>query len=172
MSFKFRACLAPLLALALLAPAAATAEPNMIYLVRHAEKATGKDPALTVQGQERAGNLAAMLGRAGIAHIFSSTTTRTRQTAQPLARQVGLVVQEYDPAAPAALVDKVRALDGAVLVVGHSNTLAELVRRFGGEPGPDIGDDEYDRLYQLVPGKSGAMMTVLLTSLPANRSAK
>ncbi|WP_306391226.1 SixA phosphatase family protein [Telluria beijingensis] len=146
----------------------AFAEPSAIYLVRHGEKASlGQDPALTPQGQLRAQNIAAILHRSGIQAIFSTPTTRTLQTAQPLAQRLGLKVERYDPAKPQALVDKVKALHGAVLVVGHSNTLPELVRLFGGEPGADIADDEYDRLYQLAPGPGGAPRTVLMSSLPA-----
>lgn len=151
----------------LTAPCAALAEPGVIYLVRHAEKAdAGKDPELTAQGQVRAQNIAAILQKAGITRIFSSPTTRTRQTAQALARRSGVEVQSYDPAAPKALVEKVKSQSGAVLVVGHSNTLPELVRLFGGAPGADIADNEYDRLYQLIVGPDGAITTVLLTSLP------
>lgn len=157
------------LALAVLLPGMAFAEPSAIYLVRHGEKASiGKDPALTPQGQLRAQNIATILHRTSIQAIFSTPTARTLQTAQPLARQLGLQVGQYDPAAPKALVDKVKAVRGPVLVVGHSNTLPELVRLFGGEPGLDIADDEYDRLYQLTPDAGGAVRTVILSSLPAS----
>jgi len=160
------------LAFAMLTPVAALAEPSMIYLVRHGEKAAeGKDPDLTPQGQQRARNIATMLARTNINHIFSTPTNRTRQTAQPLAQQNGVQVQLYDPRAPQALVAKVKALSGAVLVVGHSNTLSELVRLFGGKPGAEIADNEYDRVYQLVPGTDGAVSTVLFTSLPATGPA-
>ena len=160
------------LLLIVLAPAAAIAEPSMIYLVRHGEKlAEGKDPDLTPQGQQRAQNIAAMLSKTGIAHIFSTATNRTRQTAQPLAQANRLQVQDYDPRTPQALVAKVKMLNGAVLVVGHSNTLPELVRLFGGQPGADIGDNEYDRIYQLIPGPNATVTTVLFTSLPATGAA-
>ncbi|MCA1855968.1 histidine phosphatase family protein [Massilia oculi] len=153
------------LSLAMLAPCAAFAEPSAIYLVRHGEKATvGQDPELTTLGQKRAQVIAAILGRTGITSIHSTPTQRTRQTAQPLAQRLGIEVQLYDPGAPKALVEKVKTLSGPVLVVGHSNTLPELVRLFGGAPGGDIGDDEYDRLYQLTPGADGAVRTVLLSS--------
>lgn len=163
----FRRLSLPLsLGFAMLAPAAALAEPGAIYLVRHGEKAAGaQDPELTPQGRLRAENVAAILGKAGITAIYSTPTQRTRQTAAPLAQKSGITVQTYDPANPRALVEKVRASDATVLVVGHSNTLPELVRLFGGAPGPDIADDEYDRLYQLT-GKEGAVRTVLLRSLP------
>lgn len=151
--------------LAILAPGAALAEPSAIYLVRHGEKASmGQDPELTPQGQARAQAIATILSRTGITAVFSTPTQRTRQTAQPLAQRIGLEVQLYDPRAPKALVEKVKTLSGPVLVVGHSNTLPELVRLFGGAPGADIGDDEYDRLYQLTPTAGGAVRTILLTS--------
>lgn len=156
------------LAIAVLLPGIALAEPSMIYLVRHGEKASvGQDPELTPQGQLRAHNIATTLHRAGIGAIFSSATKRTLQTARPLASRLGLKVVQYDAVMPQALVEKVKSLHGAVLVVGHSNTLPELVRLFGGAPGEDIGDEEYDRLYQLINGPDGKTTTVLLTSLPA-----
>jgi len=166
----FRRLTLPLsLGFAMLASASALAEPGALYLVRHGEKAAiGKDPELTPQGRQRAENIAAILGKAGIGAIYSSTTERTRQTAAPLAEKSGITVQLYDPANPKALVTQVqnvRASGVNVLVVGHSNTLPELVRLFGGVPGADIGDNEYDRLYQLT-GPDGAVRTVLLRSLP------
>jgi broad specificity phosphatase PhoE len=153
------------LSLAILAPGVALAEPSAIYLVRHGEKAAvGQDPELTAQGQARAQAIATILARTGITGIYSTPTQRTRQTAQPLAQRIGLEVQLYDPRAPKALMEKVKALSGPVLVVGHSNTLPELVRLFGGAPGADIGDDEYDRLYQLTPAAGGTVRTVLFSS--------
>ncbi|WP_229423022.1 SixA phosphatase family protein [Telluria aromaticivorans] len=153
------------LACAMLVPcAAAMAEPSAIYLLRHGEKMSENgDPDLTPQGRARAQHVSILLHRVGITHIFSTPTNRTRQTAEPLAQKTGLTVQVYDPRNPKALVEKVKGLSGAVLVVGHSNTLPELVRLFGGAPGADIGDKEYDRLYQLTPG-AGGVNTVLFTT--------
>lgn len=172
MSLLARLSAVSALVLAMLAPPVAFADPTMIYLVRHGEKAAeGKDPDLTAQGRQRAQNIATMLGKANIAHIFSTPTNRTRQTAAPLAQQNGLQVQLYDPRTPQALVSRVKSLNGAVLVVGHSNTLPELVKLFGGQPGADVADNEYDRLYQLIPGVGGTVTTVLFTSLPATGAA-
>jgi broad specificity phosphatase PhoE len=158
----FRRLLCAALATLSLLPGLAAAEPYAIYLVRHGEKAAGQDPDLSAQGQARARNIAAILHRAGITAIFSTPTARTRQTAAPLAQKTGVGVQLYDPLAPLALVEKVRGLSGAVVVIGHSNTLPELVRLFGGAPGAEIGDDEFDRLYQLLPGADGKLRTILL----------
>ena len=169
---RLSGALLPVLLLILLAPGAALAQPSAIYLVRHGEKATdSKDPDLTPQGQLRAQNIATMLAHTGIAHVFSTPTKRTRQSAQPLAQAGGLTIQLYDPGTPKLLVEKVKTLSGPVLVVGHSNTLPELVRLFGGQPGQDIADNEYDRVYQLIPGPNAAVTTVLFTSLPATGAA-
>jgi len=167
----FRRMKGAIVAISVLASVAASggalAEPSAIYLVRHAEKeSAGKDPVLTSRGQERARNIAAILGKAGISAVYSTPTARTQQTAAPLAQRAGVTVELYDPRAPQALVDKVKAASGAVLVVGHSNTLPELVRLFGGAPGTDIGEDEYARLYQLLRGPDGQVRTILLSSPP------
>lgn len=159
-----------LLSLVFLVPCATMAAPSAIYLVRHGEKAsnTEKDPVLSPQGQLRAHNIAALLGRTGIKTVFATPTIRARTTAAPLAEKLGLPVQEYAPRTPQQLVDKVKTLDGAVLVVGHSNTLPELVQLFGGEPGGEIDEErEFDRVYQLIPGADGKVQTIMLTSLPA-----
>jgi broad specificity phosphatase PhoE len=158
----FRRLLCAALAALSLLPGLAAAEPSAIYLVRHGEKMAGQDPELTPRGLARARDVAAILHRAGITAIFSTKTLRTQQTAAPLAQQTGLSVQFYDPLAPRALVEQVRKLTGAVVVVGHSNTLPELVKLFGGAPGADILDDEFDRLYQLLPGADGQVRTILL----------
>lgn len=156
-----------ILAVALLAPAFAWAAPTIIYVTRHGEKAEGKDPDLNAQGQARARTLARILGKTGITAVYSSTTKRTRQTAQPLAAQLGVEVQSYDPARPGAMIDKVKAGPGPTLVVGHSNTVPALVKLLGGATVAAIGDDEYDRLYQLIVADDGSVTTVLLTSLAA-----
>ena len=65
---------------------AAMAE-HTIYLVRHAEKAKGKDPVLTAQGKQRAENLAQMLQDAGVTRVYSTDYRRTQQTAAPSAKQ-------------------------------------------------------------------------------------
>ena len=156
-----------LLLLCLAMPGLALADPAFIYLVRHGEKETGKNPALTAQGQVRARNIAALLRQAGIDAVFSSQTLRTMQTAQPMAERAGVAVQSYDADKPQEIVARIKALNGgAVLVVGHSDTLADLVTRLGGAPGTPIGDLEFDRVYQLSRGADGKVVTVLLSSLP------
>ena len=156
------------LAACLIAPALAVAGPQIVYVTRHGEKAPeGKDPDLSTQGQARAKRLAQMLGKAGIRQIFSTATKRTQQTAQPLAQQLALTVQTYDPGKPAAIVRRIRSLNEPTLLVGHSNTVPDLIKLLGGGTVPAVADDEYDRLYQLIIEPDGSVTTVLLTSVTA-----
>ena len=124
-----------------------------VYLVRHAEKTAknigdATDPALTPDGQARADALATRLAGAGLTHIHSSDTRRTRDTAAPIAAATGLTVGLYDPRDLPGMAETLRATPGTHLVVGHSNTTPQLVEALGGEPGaPIVEATEYDRLY-------------------------
>ena len=144
--------------------AAAGGGPVVIYLVRHAEKASGgKDPELTEAGRARAQALAYTLGDAGIDAIHSTDFKRTRGTAAPLAERLGLELRIYDWDAMAALAAAMQCAGGRHLVVGHSDTTPELVGLLGGESGPPIDEpSEYDRLYVVTSGPGGAVTTVLL----------
>ncbi len=69
-----------------------------IYLVRHAEKQKeGENPSLTPYGQARAKQLARLLSQANISQIYSTKYQRTRQTANPLATNQHIAVQNYNP---------------------------------------------------------------------------
>lgn len=156
------------LAASLLAPAFAAPGPQIVYVTRHAEKAPeGKDPELSAPGQARAKTLAQLLRKTGIKQIFSTATRRTQQTAQPLAQQLAVGVQPYDAAKPAVVIERIRALNEATLLVGHSNTVPELVKLLGGGVVQAIADDEYDRLYQVIIAPDGSVTTVLLSSVAA-----
>jgi broad specificity phosphatase PhoE len=148
-------------------PLTATAEVTMIYLTRHGEKAseTG-DPALTAEGNVRAQNIAAVLKKAKIAQIFSTNYLRTKQTAQPLSTALSVAVQTYDPRQQAAFAKQVLALKGNTMIVGHSNTIPDMVRQLGGDPGSDIPETEFNRLYVLAIEKDGSVTTTLLSSQP------
>src|SRR5215213_8954360 len=65
-----------------------------LYLVRHCQS-TGQvpDAPLTALGREQSEHLADVLQERGIARIVSSSYARARQTAEPLARRLGLSVE-------------------------------------------------------------------------------
>jgi phosphohistidine phosphatase SixA len=155
-----------LLALAVTTPGAAQTRPEgvVVYLVRHAERATDDptDPTLTPEGSARAELLARVFGDAGITHIHSTALRRTRLTAAPLAARLGLPVEDYAGGELAELAERIRATPGRHFVSGHSNTTHDMVRLLGGEPGELIAEAEYDRLYIVSIGADGAVTTSLL----------
>ena len=114
---------------------AARAEPSLVIVVRHAEKAAEPkdDPALSPAGEQRAQQLATALADAQVSAILTTQYRRTQLTAAPTAKRFGITptVITARREAPDAHVPEVlaaiRALSGVVLVVGHSNTVPEIV---------------------------------------------
>lgn len=137
---------------------------NTIYVVRHAEKATGIDPAtmktmtdppLTFEGQERALALKQLLSGKNIRHIFSTNTLRTTSTAKPLKElflKVPLELYSTKPDSINAFIDKLKAIKkGNILVVGHSNTVDDIANKIADKTvvAGDLKDTEYDNLFIL-----------------------
>jgi phosphohistidine phosphatase SixA len=139
------------------AEAAEAAGKGLILLVRHAERppmnAPTDDPSLTDAGKARAARLATVLADADIRTIFITRFRRTQETAAPIAAKLKLT-----PAVESDTDGLVTALkargDATVLVVGHSDTLPDVIKAFGG-PAVTIGDDDFDDLFVLVPGTGG-----------------
>jgi len=142
---------ATLLFAAALLPATASAA-GTVYVIRHLEKDIGDDPSLTSQGAARADQLAELLAGANIRGIFATPTKRAKETAQPLATRLGLAVSEYNPREVDALAAAVAAAHGPVLIVGHSNTVAALVARFGGEKPAELTEQDFGTLFVVHPG--------------------
>ncbi len=142
--------------LAVLAVFVASMTTTTVVLVRHAEKQLGtiEDPPLTPEGEQRAQLLARMFGgREGagrIAGIFASDTRRAQRTAAPLAERLGIAVtvtgaKDYD-----GIIARIRSeFSGrTLLLVGHSNTVPELVRRLARvQDVPEIPDADYGTIY-------------------------
>ena len=141
-----RSALAALLVLALAACAymAPIQAPSTYYVVRHLHTPEGAaDPDLTEEGQRHARLLADWFeGQEAPAAIFVSTTKRAQQTAAPLAAKLGITPRLYDPRDTPGLIAEVMKEPPPVLIVGHSNTVPEIVAALGGErPGPLVHED-------------------------------
>ena len=146
------------------AASASQQQPLVVFIVRHGEKADdGEDPELSAEGQERARLLAKTLRSAAIEQVHSSDFIRTRDTAAPTAKASGLDVQLYDPRNLPDLAEKLRAIGGRHLVVGHSNTTPPMVELLGGEPSLPIDEEaEFDRLYIVTVGRDGTATSVMM----------
>ena len=119
----------------------------VIYLVRHAEKQTGSDPALTEAGAARAERLAAQLQDAGLQAVYATETMRAQETARPAADDHGLEITSYDARDLAGFAHALKQAGQTALVVGHSNTTPQLAGLLGGESGPEMDESDYERLY-------------------------
>jgi phosphohistidine phosphatase SixA len=127
----------------------------IVVLVRHAEReASGSDPSLSAAGRVRAKQLAAMLGGAGVEAIFTSRFRRTQQTAAPLAALLHITAVEMADDIDVA-ERQVRGAGGVVLVVGHSNTVPEVIAALDG-PAVSIEDHEFNRMFVLQVGAAGS----------------
>lgn len=131
------------------------------FVVRHAEKetpsagttmSTPNDPPLSAAGRARAIELREVLRTERIQYIFSTNTTRTISTAQPLNELRGAThIEIYNTRDSLDyFIEKLKAIKkGNSLIVGHSNTVDDIVNKLCGEtkvPG-DLPDSEYDNLY-------------------------
>jgi 2,3-bisphosphoglycerate-dependent phosphoglycerate mutase len=135
--------------------------PGAVFLVRHAERADtgsgapatmGTDPDLSEAGRARAAALAFMLKNAGITAIYTTEYKRTRQTAEPLAKALGIEPVTVGARDLPALVAKLKDATGSVLVVGHSNTVPDAIMALGVSEPVTIGDAEYDNLFVVTRG--------------------
>lgn len=127
---------------------------TVVVVVRHAEveNIADGDPALSVDGRERAARLARMLSQAqpvrGVDAIFSSEFRRTQQTATPLSETLALPINVVPAATWDSLPRKItREHRGEyVLVSGSSNTIPALIEALSGEK-IAIREDEYDAMF-------------------------
>jgi broad specificity phosphatase PhoE len=138
-----------LLAAALAACAAMTPQPSgpSYYAMRHLQKAEGPDPGLSDEGRALAERLAGRLAADPPAAIYVSTTRRARETAAPLAVRLGLAPKDYDPSDTPGLIVRVKAEAGTVLIVGHSNTVPEIVERLGGARPANLAESDFGDVW-------------------------
>lgn len=151
--------------------------PTTILLVRHAEKAPGSGNVnLSGAGQTRADALVNVANEAGVSAVYANEWCRTAQTAQPLVAALGLPLHVQQVAHPQAglggcnpgitapvnnvpadvdtspelvqhLLDEHRGQ--TVLIVGHSNTVPEMVEVLGGGAFSAVHIDEPTEFHKL-----------------------
>ena len=124
-----------------------------VFIVRHAEKETGKDPVLTAAGYKRAGDLVRALQNEGIQKIYVSQYRRTQMTADSMRIQLGIDTVHY--AADTICDNLVNAImehrdfGKTILVIAHSNTIPYIIRKLGVTdfPRADLPDGEFDNIF-------------------------
>jgi 2,3-bisphosphoglycerate-dependent phosphoglycerate mutase len=133
---------------------------TIFFLVRHAEKDTmaGVDADLIGTGRGRAEALVKIFKKVKISGVYSTSTPRTRHTAEPLAKFKRRPVDIYDVKKQEELVKKLVARGGGrrYFIVGHSNTIPQLALQIlrGDKTAESMPDSDYTRLY-IVSVKKG-----------------
>lgn len=154
---RMTTCFALLLMLLAGCASVAAVEPattTTFVVVRHAEKADDgtRDPPLNAAGQMRAQALAQRLARSGLVAVYATPFRRAQQTAQAVASSAGLPVTTYAAdVAPSEFTATLRARHrhGTVLVVGHSNTVPEIVANLCSCRIAALDEQSYDGIYTI-----------------------
>jgi len=144
-----------------------------LIFVRHAEKAESPadNPGLSAAGQQRAVELARQLVDAdvvsgvGVDAVYSTSYRRTVETAKPVADALDIPVMTYDAADTEEIITTiVKEYKGKiVLVVGHSNTVPEMIANMGASKEvPPIAENEFDNIYLVTIPWFGKTKTIRL----------
>lgn len=148
----------------LLTGTTATAQ-HSVFVVRHAERADGgaagmttSDPNLSEAGKARAQSLAAVLKDAGITAIYVTEYKRTQQTAAPLAAALSVQVTVVPSKDVAALIGQLKGSGGNSLVIGHSNTVPEVIEQLGIADPVKLADTDYDFLFVVTAGSPPSLL--------------
>lgn len=129
--------------------------PTTYYIVRHAEKATAapnmsSDVPLTDKGKDRANKLRDLLKDKKIGYIYSTQTIRTTSTAKPLSEAINIPIEIYNPRDTSnTFINQLKAIQNKnVLVVGHSNTVDDIVNKLTGRQLlSDLPDSSFNNLF-------------------------
>ena len=151
----------------LLLGACLTSFSQTYFVVRHAEKQAAQasetmmsnNPPLSETGKQRAESLKELLQSEKIGHIFSTNTVRTLSTAEPVKNYFNLETEIYEAKPDDAFIARLLSLDKNVLIVGHSNTVDDIVNKLCGSVkiSGDLPDAAYDNLFVIT--KKGNTIT-------------
>lgn len=127
---------------------------TIFYCVRHAEKmkSEGDNPGLTPEGEARAERLGVILANENLDKAFSTNYKRTILTAEAVRKKAAKAPpgETYPPAMQDAWLDETlrQGMGKRYLVVGHQNTIPQLLNRLKGtNEFQNIPDDEHGRFY-------------------------
>ncbi|WP_224996353.1 phosphoglycerate mutase family protein [Cesiribacter sp. SM1] len=144
-----------------------TAAPKTFILLRHAEREQNlsADPELSAHGQQQAEALAQLLKDQQVSAVYATPYRRTINTAAPLVAQKGLNTQFYEPIKAADLLEQLKssAEKGAIILVGHSNTIPSMVNALMGDKVVSpIAEDDYGQVYIVTLPAAGPASLVTL----------
>ena len=138
---------------------------EVIFIVRHSDPPTAlsfdeiqDETPLSESGQQRAKMLAERLKDAGITAIYATQAKRTVETAEPLAKALGLEIRIHSYDDTDGLIQRLRSEHGGdrVLVVGHWSTIPPILKKLGDPQDTQIERSAYDNLFVVIPNGAEA----------------
>ena len=128
-----------------------------VFIIRHAESTSATDHSpLISTGFIRSYKLESLFSKSKITRIFITNTLRSKQTAEPLWRSIGgtpnqmVIYNSY--AHLRTLIASDIAAGRRILIVGHSNTVPQIISALGVAPPilPDLNgnDDLFEVIYR------------------------
>lgn len=135
-----------------------------VFLVRHGEKLNDgtANPALSEKGQRRANVLSEHLFNQSIETIVVTPYRRTIETARPTALKKHLELSVQNSVQETIETIKNTSHLGSVLVVGHTNTIPEIISMLGGDQ-IEIEEYEFGNLFvlTLISGKAVSLLRLV-----------
>ncbi len=127
---------------------------TVFYLIRHAEKdrtdSANKNPHLNAEGLIRAEKWGEILEKIELDEIYSSPYFRTQETATPSALKHQLKITTYEPGKLYSKQWLSLCVGKTILIVGHSNTIPQLVNKLiKTNKFENIPDDQNGLLYRV-----------------------
>lgn len=119
------------------------------YFIRHAEKAdSSKNPDLSEKGLERAKEWKILFSEINFDAVYSTDYNRTLQTIKPIVLENDKLLKIYNPKILDIEVFKKETFGKTILVVGHSNTIPDMVNQIINEKKyRDIEENQFGNLY-------------------------
>jgi broad specificity phosphatase PhoE len=160
--------LAPALLLSLLpSVTAAAVDPALktIVVVRHAEaepESAGPQRQLTTQGQRRAQELARVLGETPLEAVYSTGLARSKLTAEPVAKAARVPITTIDDTRKTIAALGAAPWGSTTVVVGHSNTVPDIVAGLTQRPFPANLPVTHDRIWIMTVARDGQVQVVRL----------
>ena len=128
----------------------------LVFALRHADRTPDPAADLTPAGLARAKLLARMLAESGVRKAFCSSARRAQRTIAPLKEMLGeeltvttIDINSADHELQNVIGVKALPQDAVAVIVGHSDTVVEIIKRLTGRTVDEIEAHQFDKLFVL-----------------------
>lgn len=138
---------------------------TQLYVLRHTEKVDSEteDPELSPDGFERATYWKKVLQHVPLDVIYTTNFKRNLQTAQVIGENLGIETKIYFPMSMEVKPFLQQVQGQRVLLIGHSNTIPDLLNRLtGSNEFPPMSHQNYNLLYIVSIAQDGQTSTSTL----------